>query len=74
MESVSLGWNKPIHIEGVILKGPNSSAVLLIPEYKTNAHLWTLVVGRAGLGTSCEYCFLFVRDQCSRGIVTGAIK
>nr|XP_024381629.1 uncharacterized protein LOC112285198 isoform X3 [Physcomitrium patens] len=50
VESVSLGWNKPIHIEGVILKGPNSSAVLLIPEYKTNAHLWTLVVGRAGLG------------------------
>lgn len=62
VEFVLFGWNKLIYIEGVIFKGFNLSVVLLIFEYKINVYLWILVVGRVGLGMSCEYCFFFVCD------------
>ncbi len=46
----SLGWRKPVKVEGITLKGVDGRTVVSIPEIGTRAPLWSIVTGRSGLG------------------------
>uniref|UniRef100_A0A7I4B470 Uncharacterized protein n=1 Tax=Physcomitrium patens TaxID=3218 RepID=A0A7I4B470_PHYPA len=48
----SLGWRKPLYLEGVTLKGIDGETVLYIPKIETRASLWSIVSGKAGFGDS----------------------
>lgn len=48
--SASLGWTEPIRVERLFLKGTDETIVLSVPLIETEAHLWSLVAGRSGLG------------------------
>ncbi|KAH9568723.1 hypothetical protein CY35_03G091900 [Sphagnum magellanicum] len=46
----SLGWRKPVKVEGITLKGVDGRTVVSIPKIGTRAPLWSIVTGRSGLG------------------------
>ncbi|KAG0582036.1 hypothetical protein KC19_3G028400 [Ceratodon purpureus] len=46
----SLGWNKPVHLEGITLKGIDGETVVSIPKIETRASLWSIVRGKTGFG------------------------
>ncbi|MCO5580670.1 hypothetical protein L7F22_034540 [Adiantum nelumboides] len=49
VQSLSLGWTKPVRAEGISLKGIDKKVVLSILKLETEASLWSLVRGKSGL-------------------------
>lgn len=56
VQFLSLGWSKPICIEGVSLKGVDGKTVLSILKLETQASLWSIVRGKSGLGDCSIVC------------------
>eukprot|EP00249_Psilotum_nudum_P009687 c22095_g1_i1 orf=464-1876(+) len=50
VQSLSVGWNKHITLQGVSLEGVDGDVVLSIPKLETNSSLLSIVRGKAGLG------------------------
>eukprot|EP00250_Pteridium_aquilinum_P035416 c9369_g1_i2 orf=303-2060(-) len=56
VQHLSLGWSKPICVEGVSLKGIDGKTVMSILKLETQASLWSIVRGKAGLGDCSIVC------------------
>ncbi|CAM6127955.1 unnamed protein product [Calypogeia fissa] len=50
VSSMSLGWSKPVFVQGLTLQGTDGGNVLSIPKVKTKASLWSIVRGKSGFG------------------------
>lgn len=50
VEHATLGWRKPVLVEGITLKGVDGQVVVSIPKVETRASLWSIVSGKSGLG------------------------
>lgn len=48
----SLGWRKPVYLEGITLKGIDGEAVVSISKIETRASLWSIVRGKSGFGAA----------------------
>ncbi|MCO5611102.1 hypothetical protein L7F22_065352 [Adiantum nelumboides] len=49
VQSLSLGWTKPVRAGGISLKGVDKKVVLSILKLETQASLWSLIRGKSGL-------------------------
>lgn len=54
MKSAFLGWTKPVRLHEIRLQGIDGSSVLDIPKVESKAPLWSIVLGRAGLGGAAQ--------------------
>lgn len=61
MEHATLGWRKPVLVEGITLKGVDGQMVVSIPKIETRASLWSIVSGKSGLGKHLTSQFFFVK-------------
>ncbi|BBM99179.1 hypothetical protein MPTK1_1g19380 [Marchantia polymorpha subsp. ruderalis] len=50
VKSASLGWTKPCRVEGISLRGSEGEEVLAIPKIESGAPLWSIALGKSGLG------------------------
>ena len=55
----SLGWRKPVHLEGVTLKGLDGETVVSISKIETQASLWSMVRGKTGFGATLSFLTQF---------------
>lgn len=50
VSKANLGWRKPVHLEGITLKGTDGETVVSISKVETRASLWSIVRGKTGFG------------------------
>ncbi|KAJ7514051.1 hypothetical protein O6H91_23G024300 [Diphasiastrum complanatum] len=65
IEKASLGWTKPVQLQGISLKNIDEESVLSIPELKTKAFLWAIIMGKSDFGdcTITSPCIDLKKDQ-----------